>query len=163
MGSSPQSSIARFVQMTDSMLANVLIIENQSYEIGWNAQLFKDCINKKYLCQVMMVDDQIVGYYIVQKILDEYHILNLCVTPELQGQGLGKFQLQNILQLAESEAMNRILLEVRVGNRAARKLYTGSGFHIIGKRKNYYPSADNNLTDHVNIREDAHVMELALS
>jgi len=145
----------QFQQMTAEMLPHVLIIESQSYPVGWSVQLFKDCIKNNYLCKVLMFEQQIVGYYVVQKIVDEYHLLNLCVAPDYLGKGLGRFQLETIQKSADTEFINRILLEVRAGNKIARKLYTSSGFHIIGKRKGYYPLN--------NGREDAHVMELALS
>ena len=155
---SPNSkfSTSQFHLMTEDMLDDILIIENLSYPIGWSEQVFKDCLNKQqYFSQVLKDGEKIIGYYVVQKIVDEYHILNICVAPEYLGEGFGRFQLNAIQESAESEFINRILLEVRASNKAARKLYTSSGFHIIGKRKGYYPTQDG--------REDAHVMELALS
>ena len=145
----------QFARMAIDMLPQILIIENQSYSMGWSAQLFIDCINKNYLCQVIKLDDVIAGYSIVQKIVDEHHILNICVAPNFLNKGLGRYQLKDIIKRAESAAMNRILLEVRASSKIARKLYMSAGFHIIGKRKGYYPHPDG--------REDAHVMELALS
>lgn len=146
----------QFYLMTEDMLPNILIIENQSYPIGWSEQIFKGCLDEKqYISQVLMIGEAIVGYYVVQKILDEYHILNICVSPDYLGKGFGRFQLEVIQESAQSAFINRILLEVRASNKVARKLYTSSGFHIIGKRKGYYPAVDG--------REDAHVMELALS
>ena len=149
-----KDSSLQYVKMTETMLPAILVIENQAYPIAWNDQLFRDCIQKNYLCQVLMAERQIIGYFIVQIILDEYHILNLCVTPEFQGNGIGKYQLEYIHQRAEAETMNRVLLEVRASNIKAKKLYSSYGFHTIGKRKNYYPDFDG--------REDAQVMELAL-
>ena len=102
----------------------------------------------------MHFEGRIIGYYIVQIILDEYHILNICVSKDYQGKGFGKYQLQVIINKAESELMNRILLEVRASNKIAKSLYIKSGFEQIGKRKNYYPIPDG--------REHAFVLELAL-
>ncbi len=144
----------QFVQMSAEMLPLILVIENQSYPVSWSEQIFKDCIKSNYLCQVLKIDGTIVGYYVVQNIIDEYHILNICVAPDFLTKGLGRLLLNAILKRAEAAAMNRILLEVRASNKVARKLYVSSGFHIIGKRKGYYPISEG--------REDAHVMELAL-
>ena len=149
----------QLIPMTEAMLPHILIIENQSYPVGWSIQLFKDCINKEYNCQVLMQDGIIIGYYIVQTIIDEYHILNICVAPENRGMGLGNYQLEAIQKSAETNAINRILLEVRASSKPARKLYMKFGFHIIGKRKNYYPAPGNNEQN----REDAFVMELGIS
>ncbi len=148
----------KLIQMTEEILSDVLIIESESYSVGWSVQLFKDCINKEYSCQVLMQDGIIIGYSIVQTIVDEYHILNICVAPEHRGKGLGKYQLEAIRKSAESDGINRILLEVRASSKPARKLYMKSGFHIIGKRKNYYPAPGMNAQN----REDAFVMEMAV-
>jgi len=158
---SSESSTAnlKFVQMNESMLPYILIIESQSYPVGWSVQLFKDCINKGYNCQVLKQDEIIIGYFITQIVVDEYHILNICIAPEHRGKGLGNYLLETIQKSAESEAMNRMLLEVRASSKPARKLYMKSGFHIIGKRKNYYPAPGMNAKN----REDAFVMELGLT
>ena len=51
--------------------------------------------------------------------------------------------------------MESILLEVRPSNQRAITLYEHLGFLPIGRRKNYYPAANNT-------REDAIVMRLML-
>ena len=143
-----------FESMTIEMLSSVLIIENQAYPIPWSVQSFKDSISKDYFCQVMLLDEKIIGYFIIQIILDEFQILNICISPDYQGKGLGKLQLLEIVKLAETKLMNRISLEVRASNKVAKNLYQNSGFHQIGKRKNYYPTESG--------KEDAYVLELAL-
>lgn len=145
----------KFSPMSVEELPEVLTIERQSYPIYWAEQLFKDCIKQNYICNVLLKERTIIGYHVVQQIVDEYHILNICVAPDFLGQSLGRFQLNTIQQDAQENNINRILLEVRASNKVARKLYISSGFHIIGKRKGYYPLAQG--------REDALVMELALS
>ncbi|MFT5520535.1 MAG: ribosomal-protein-alanine N-acetyltransferase [Enterobacterales bacterium] len=154
MNNSPVSEHISFTPMTLEMLPSILVIENQAYPIPWSVQTFKDCITKDYVCKLMLLKGQVIGYHIVQVILDEYHILNICVSKDYQGKGFGKYQLQAIKDKAESELMNRILLEVRASNKIAKNLYLKSGFQQIGKRKNYYPISDG--------REDAFVLELAL-
>ena len=143
-----------FESMTIEMLPSILIIENQAYPIPWSVQSFKDSISKDYFCQVMLLDEKIIGYFIIQIILDEFQILNICISPDYQGKGLGKLQLLEIVKLAETKLMNRISLEVRASNKVAKNLYQNSGFHQIGKRKNYYPTESG--------KEDAYVLELAL-
>ena len=55
---------------------------------------------------------------------------------------------------AKAEEARRCLLEVRRSNKAARRLYQGSGFALDGVRKNYYPKAGG--------REDALLMSREL-
>ena len=154
MTNTPTSEQISFTPMTLELLPSILDIENQAYPIPWSVQTFKDCITKDYVCKLMLLNEQIIGYHVVQVILDEYHILNICISKDYQGKGFGKYQLLAIKDKAESELMNRILLEVRASNKTAKNLYLKSGFQQIGKRKNYYPIPDG--------REDAFVLELAL-
>ena len=57
--------------------------------------------------------------------------------------------------MARRHLMRIMLLEVRVSNVSALRLYQRYGFVEIGRRKNYYPV---DLTT----REDAIVMQLSL-
>jgi ribosomal-protein-alanine N-acetyltransferase len=57
--------------------------------------------------------------------------------------------------VARAQQMQLILLEVRVSNEAAIRLYQRYGFSEIGRRKHYYPVAPG-------VREDAIVMQLLL-
>lgn len=57
------------------------------------------------------------------------------VHPDLQGQGLGARLLDDLLVVA---GRRRVLLEVRVDNDPARRLYERRGFSRIGLRRGYY-------------------------
>ena len=84
----------------------------------------------------------------------EAHVLNLCIAPHCQRQGLGRRMLAHLVDVARGEHVVRVLLEVRPSNGAARELYRTAGFGLIGTRKGYYPAAGG--------REDADVMALDL-
>ncbi|VAW59297.1 Ribosomal-protein-S18p-alanine acetyltransferase, partial [hydrothermal vent metagenome] len=81
--------------------------------------------------------------------------LNLCVAPDVQGQGLGKRMLYKLMQLAEERDASSIFLEVRESNVVALNLYEKEGFNRIGLRKGYYPVEDG--------REDALVFARELN
>ena len=82
--------------------------------------------------------------------VDEAHVLNLCVDPELQRQGLGRRLLHHLIKLARAANATIVLLEVRKSNLPAIRLYDAEGFKRLGIRKNYYPAAGG--------REDAIVL-----
>ena len=159
LSDSPQHPLNPVIKpMLKEMLPEILVLEKLAYPIGWNETLFSNCLNKNHLNKVLLINKKLVGYFVVQIVLDEFHLLNVCVSPELQNQGLGKYLLSCLHHHAEKKMMNRILLEVRTSNKSARKLYKHFNYQTIGKRKGYYPSESN-----VNEREDALVMEYALS
>jgi ribosomal-protein-alanine N-acetyltransferase len=102
----------------------------------------------------MQLGHEIVGYTVVMPGVDELHLLNLSIAAEWQRRGLGRALLGFVIQLARTGGTPRILLEVRVSNMAAQRLYRANSFRHIGIRPAYYP------THHG--REDAVVMQLDL-
>ena len=86
----------------------------------------------------------------MMQVLDEAHLLNITVLPELQRSGRGAALLAQLFDQARARAMSRMLLEVRPGNLGALALYRRHGFTEIGRRRDYYPAHQG--------REDAIVM-----
>ena len=145
--------LENFVGFRVMLLADVeavLNIEQQVYEVPWTEGIFKDCINVGYNCFVYAPQNEILAYGLVSIAADEAHILNLCVAPNMQGQGLGKKMLHKLLLEAEVRNVCSVFLEVRVSNSVAIKLYDQEGFNRLGVRRNYYPCLDG--------REDALVL-----
>jgi ribosomal-protein-alanine N-acetyltransferase len=82
--------------------------------------------------------DGILAYCAYRLVLDEMHVMNLAVRPGARRRGLGRFLLEAALTRAGRAGARRALLEVRAGNDAARALYAGCGFVLLGRRKRYY-------------------------
>jgi len=138
--------------MEESDLVSVMSVETAAYPHPWDTRIMRDCLRAShYHGWVFELDEVISGYLFVSVAAGEMHILNLCVHPDLQGQGWGRTILQRAFELAETEYQaNMCFLEVRPSNLAALSLYQSEGFNEIGVRKNYYPA--------VRGREDALVM-----
>ena len=96
----------------------------------------------------------IQGYGILSIAAGEAHLLNLCVRPETQRQGVGEKMLVHLVSLARRHYAEIIFLEVRQSNAAARRLYDKAGFNELGNRKDYYPAEDG--------REDALILARVL-
>jgi len=135
-------------------LQQVMDIENSVYKFPWSIQIFKDCIRVGYLCQVIYQGDEILAYAIMSCGAGEAHLLNICVRPSYQGQGVGKFMLETMIELAKDKEVNTVFLEVRPSNRIALDMYLKYGFNEIGTRKDYYPAKGG--------REDALILALNL-
>ena len=73
-------------------------------------------------------------------VLDEMHLLNICVDPDVQGQRLGSRLLHSMECLAQEWQAQTCFLEVRQSNFAAIRLYLNTGFNEVGLRKGYYPA-----------------------
>ncbi len=98
--------------------------------------------------------DNLAGFLIYSRIVDEISILNLAVDPSQQGQGRGRALLKGLVAIALQQGVRRLLLEVRLSNFPAIGLYRQAGFIVDGVRKDYYPHAEG--------AEDALLMSLAL-
>lgn len=156
MAVNPEIDLAEgFRKMTFADIPEVITIEQQVYTHPWTEGIFNDCIRVGYNCWVYVECNQLLAYGLVSIAANEAHILNLCVDPERQGQGLGKRMLYKLIQLSEERLSDSIFLEVRESNRVAQMLYEQEGFNRIGLRKDYYPSNEG--------REDAFVYAKALN
>lgn len=124
----------------------IMEIEKQIYKHPWTEGIFRDCIRVGYYGWVYEIDGQIQAYGLISIAANEAHLLNLCVSPAFQGQGLGKKMLQKMMDTADVCDVRSVFLEVRVSNDVAINLYENSGFNQLGVRKDYYPG-DNGKED----------------
>ncbi len=136
-------------------IATVLEIEQSANDFPWQKKSFEDSLKTGHEAWVFYdPSDEIVGFAIVQRVLDEAHLLNICVKPAMQGRGLGKVILQHVIDYANSLSSVIILLEVRRSNERAQRLYLQTGFNEMSVRKAYYPATEG--------REDAILMAMDL-
>jgi [ribosomal protein S18]-alanine N-acetyltransferase len=175
----PISSTRREMQPSD--LAAVLAIEVQCYSHPWSQGNFSDSLVSGYCAQVLEQAPRVpqsrgvdtvpaadnatkgqglhappplLGYFIAMPGADEWHLLNICIAPTWQGQGLGTALLAAVAAEGRARGMARLLLEVRASNVRARALYARHGFVEDGLRRAYYPGAGQ--------REDAVLMSRSL-
>lgn len=143
-----------FAPMTVSDLDAVVAAETGTYEFPWSRGNFTDSLLAGHRAWVGRSEERLVGYGLLMLVLDEAHLLNISVLPELQGRGLGSRLLEHFFADAFSHGARRMLLEVRGGNAAGLRLYARHGFVEIGRRRDYYPARGG--------REEAIVMERML-
>ncbi len=143
-----------FRPLREADILAVLEIEHTAFTHPWTAGIFRDCLRMNYSCWALLTDQGLGGYGIMSLAAGECHILNLCISPKLQQQGLGRSLLAHLLSLARDYGANPVLLEVRASNHAAIRLYESVGFCEVGVRKAYYPTAQG--------REDALIFALDL-
>ncbi|MRW92776.1 ribosomal-protein-alanine N-acetyltransferase [Duganella sp. FT80W] len=142
----------QYEPMQASDLEEVLALEESVYPHPWSMANFVDSLNSQYEAWVLRDrDGYLLGYFLLMAIVDEAHLLNVAVSAEKQGQGLGRFLLNQSVACARGLGMESMLLEVRPSNTRALQIYERYGFKQIGRRKGYYPAANQQ-------REDAIVM-----
>lgn len=125
--------------MSEEDLVFVMVNENTAYKFPWSETIFQDCLHVGYCCWVLESDGIIVAHTVMSVAAGEAHILNICVHPDYQGQGLGRKLVMHLLELVLDHHVDTVFLEVRLTNFSAIKLYLDVGFDEIGMRRNYYP------------------------
>jgi len=125
-------------------LDQVLLIENSSFTHPWFRQSFESELRRNRLAiyRVARLDGQVVGYGGIWVILDEAHLTTLAVDQFYRRQGIASALLQEFMESACREGANKMTLEVRPSNLAARHLYERFGFVVKGVRKKYYLDED---------------------
>jgi ribosomal-protein-alanine N-acetyltransferase len=141
-------------RMKAADLDTVMTIENRIYPHPWTRGNFIDSLTAGYHCWIVELGDAIVGYSVIAIAAGEAHLLNLSIAAERQRRGLGLELLRFVTKLAQDYAAERMFLEVRPSNLAARALYRRARFSEIGVRRAYYPARKGH--------EDALVLERVL-
>jgi len=140
--------------MASADLEWVTEVERALHPSPWSANSFGDSMAAGHACWVFWEREQRVAYAVMMLVLDEAHLLNLTVSSEQHGRGIGAAALQFLFDEARSHGAAQLFLEVRPSNRVALELYRSRGFEAIGRRKGYYPGRHG--------REDAIVMRYML-
>jgi ribosomal-protein-alanine N-acetyltransferase len=137
-------------RLTLSDLGDIERIEQRVYPTPWSRSMFAGELAKPSSIALGAFDlgGRLVGYLIVSRYVDAWHIMNLAVDLEYRRLGIGSSLLDEFFALTAGDGRRGYALEVRVSNRGAIMLYEAYGFEGSGVRRGYY-------TDN---REDALIM-----
>ncbi|MGV4985596.1 ribosomal protein S18-alanine N-acetyltransferase [Streptomyces sp. NPDC001709] len=91
---------------------------------------------RRYL--VAETEGHIVGYAGLVAAGEQGDVQTIAVAREHQGTGLGALLLAELLRAATAFECHEVMLECRVDNVRAQKLYERFGFEPIGFRRGYY-------------------------
>jgi ribosomal-protein-alanine N-acetyltransferase len=124
-------------------------IERSCYPTPWSRSMFAGELTKPAsICLGAFEAGDLVGYLIVSRYVDAWHVMNIAVAPDRRGTGIATALLERLFETTTLDSRRGYTLEVRVSNDAAIRLYERLGFRARGIRRGYY-------TDN---REDALIM-----
>jgi ribosomal-protein-alanine N-acetyltransferase len=132
----------------------VMAIEAIAAETPWSRAHYEDGFKHHYEMYLMSLKYTPIGFVVMRWTSDQAEILNIAITPEYQGQGLGRCLLSHVIDIVKGKRVLSLFLEVRFSNKKAQKLYNALGFNEIGVRPAYYEMRGTKK------REDAIVMGL---
>ena len=132
-------------------LGDIERIERRSYPTPWSRSMFASEIAKPSSICLGAFDaetDGLLGYLIISRYVDAWHVMNVAVEPAHRRRGIATALLDRLFELTAEDGRRGYTLEVRVSNTHAIQLYERLGFQGRGIRRGYY-------TDN---REDALIM-----
>jgi [ribosomal protein S18]-alanine N-acetyltransferase len=137
----------RRLQLRD--LAAIEEIERTAYPTPWSRSMFAGELAKpSSICVGAFDGDRMIGYLIVSRYVDAWHVMNVAVASDHRRRGIASTLLEHLFELTSADDRRGYTLEVRVSNAGAIMLYEQLGFERRGVRRGYY-------TDN---REDALIM-----
>ena len=127
-------------------LEQIFALEKMAFKNeAWNIDMLKIELLCRNNSETLIIEENrlIVGYFICRKLLSEYHILNIGVSPLRQKEGIGGILLKDFLN--DLENISTVFLEVKKSNFPAINLYKKNGFKVFGERKKYYKDGSSAL------------------
>ena len=138
-----------YFPMNESHVASVAQLEKLCFSDPWSERSILSELTNPLSCWLVAMDgDQLAGYVGSQTVLGEADMMNLAVAPEARRQGTGRALVLALVDALTEKGSHSLMLEVRVSNTPAQKLYESLGFSQVGRRPKYY----------VNPREDALIL-----
>jgi ribosomal-protein-alanine N-acetyltransferase len=131
-------------------MAEILAIENLSFEFPWSEDDFVRCLRQRN-CIGMVAEhgDHVVGFMIYELHKTRLHILNFAVHPDFRQQHVGIQMVNKLIGKLSFQRRTRILLEVRERNLPAQIFFRSSQFRAISVLRDFYEDTV----------EDAYLME----
>lgn len=145
-----ESQALVFRPMAVEDIEQVVAIEKMSFHTPWTGEAFARELRENRLARYFVVESQglVAGYCGLWIIVDEAHVTNIAVSKNFRRQGIAHFLMKRVVETLIPEGVERMTLEVRVGNVEALGLYEKMGFESAGIRPNYYTDTN----------EDAEIM-----
>ncbi len=144
-------------RMRHEDVQQVALIEYNCFSQPWSRQAFLDSLALPEAV-FLVAEEEIVnscgdfgrmvyGYVGMYLSIDEGEITNVAVHELFRGKGVAKALIEELQQEAIRRGVHKIVLEVRVSNAPAIRVYEQKGFRCVGVRKAFYekPKEDANI------------------
>ncbi len=142
--------------LTKHVVPQLCQIMRDAHPWPWPEQIFAAFFQPDYRLTGAYLDQRLVGFCITRQKFNESHLLNICVTPCYQRQGIARALMHDYLSgISNNGQIYRFFLAVRESNFPAQNLYHECGFSVYKRQKNYY--------QYDNYQEHALFMSLELS
>lgn len=159
MNSKNKSNIELIVREgLEKDLSPIRRIETQSFHKPWRRETLRWTLLSDSIFVLVGEKQSVLGYAIFTPnrprvnafTMSEFpeesssgHILNLAVSPDRRREGIATTLVDRVGRELESKGKDKIALEVRESNEAARNFYLQQGFEVTHTINGYYLNKDN--------------------
>ena len=115
----------------------------QPFAAGWGKDGFAGELKQPYAVILTARDEgKTRGFICARYAADEAELLNAAVDPVFTRRGIATALMEQFLAVLAARGVKRITLEVHAQNFPAQAWYRRAGFTVLGRRKQFYGSAD---------------------
>lgn len=135
-------------------LAEVMRIEQASFEFCWEEDDFCNCLRQQHVTgRISEFQETVRGFVIYENQKTSLHILNFAVHPSFRRQSVGRQMVEMLIERIRKARRTSITLEVRESNLRAQLFFQRLGFIATKVLRGHYEDTV----------EDAYVMKYELS
>lgn len=120
----------RFMEKKD--IEQILLIEQRSFPAPWTSKAYYSELQNKFARYFVLLDqERVIGYAGMWLFAGESHITTIAVHPDYRSCGYGRMLMMTLIEYSKKHNADTMVLEVRVSNSAAIRLYDSLGFKKI--------------------------------
>ncbi|MFN8418552.1 MAG: ribosomal protein S18-alanine N-acetyltransferase [Anaerolineae bacterium] len=147
--------------MTPADIPTIVDIDRASFPNPWTERSYNFELRENQASHMVVLengeaDDPILGYGGLWLFEDESHISTIAVREDQRGKGYGEIVLAGMINRTLELGATYTVLEVRVSNAPAIKLYHKYEFEIVHRRKRYYNNGEDAYMMYLNPMNDAY-------
>ncbi len=140
-------STYRVRTLTEDQMREVMLLNLRCFQKGehYSKYTFRYLLNEPAVLSYRAVtpEDRMVGFiFLIAKEEGIAHITTIGVAPEHRKRGIGKLLLEHAESALAARDIHSVVLEVRVSNSSAQKLYTDAGFITMQRLTGYYRNGE---------------------
>ncbi|MCW2526060.1 MAG: ribosomal-protein-alanine acetyltransferase [Pseudonocardiales bacterium] len=128
--------------MTRAHISEIMPFEDELFGTeSWSPESYRDELADKRYRHFVIAHDHagaVLGWAGLLTIQETAQILTIGVVPSAQRHGVGQLLMNVLMDEARRRSATELLLEVRVGNTAAERMYERNGFVPLRIRRGYY-------------------------
>jgi ribosomal-protein-alanine N-acetyltransferase len=128
--------------MTRSHISEIMPFEVEMFGTeSWSPEAYRDELADKRYRHFVIAHDRdgnVLGWAGLLTIQETAQILTIGVVPSAQRRGVGQLLMNVLLDEARRRGASEVILEVRVGNTEAERMYERNGFVPLRVRRGYY-------------------------